>query len=97
MVTGLKKLTAVLLVVVFLVCTGGNALAATEEREPSAGAMTADMLLGRPLGICAIVLGSVVFVISSPFSALGGNFSTAAQKLVVDPTVFTFKRPLGEF
>ena len=57
----------------------------------------ADLALGRPLGLAAIIVGSVVFVISSPFSALGGNFSTAADKLVVDPVMFTFKRPLGEF
>lgn len=93
----LKKVTAIMLIAITLVCLGGNAVAAAGQEDPSAGAMTADLILGRPMGIVAVVLGSVVFVVSSPFSALGGNFSTAAQRLVVEPVMFTFKRPLGEF
>lgn len=95
----LKKVTAIMLIAVTLVCLGGNAMAmnAQDQGDPSAGAMVADLILGRPLGIAAIILGSVTFVISSPFSALGGNFSVAADKLVVEPVVFTFKRPLGDF
>jgi hypothetical protein len=43
----------------------------------------------------ALVGGSVVFVLSLPFSALGGNVGEAADKLVVDPARYTFVRPLG--
>jgi hypothetical protein len=39
--------------------------------------------------------GSIAFVLSLPFSALGGNVGEAAEKLVVDPAMFTFARPLG--
>jgi hypothetical protein len=59
--------------------------------------MVADALIVRPLGICATILGAGFFVISLPFSALGGNVKEAANKLVVAPAKFTFKRPLGEF
>jgi hypothetical protein len=59
--------------------------------------MVVDALLVRPLGLCAVILGAGFFVISLPFSLLGGNVKDAGKKLVVDPAAFTFKRPLGEF
>jgi hypothetical protein len=65
--------------------------------EPSAGAMAVDAVAVRPLGLVATVIGTGLFVISLPFSALGGNVDEAAQQLVVAPARFTFKRPLGEY
>ena len=59
--------------------------------------MIADALVARPVGLVAMVVGSAVYVVSLPFSLLGGNEKQARQKLVVEPTEFTFKRPLGEF
>jgi len=59
--------------------------------------MFADFILVRPVGIVALVAGSVLFVISLPFSALGGNVKAAAKSLVIKPAKFTFTRPLGEF
>jgi hypothetical protein len=59
--------------------------------------MVADALIVRPLGICATILGVGFFIISLPFSALGGNVKEAGKKLIVDPAKFTFARPLGEF
>ena len=41
--------------------------------------------------------GALVFLVSWPFSALGGNSDEAWQTLVVSPATYTFKRPLGEF
>jgi len=76
-----------------------SALAQSKQltQENSAGAMTADLLLVRPVGIVACVLGSAVFVVSLPFSLLGGNSGESAQKLVAEPAKFTFTRPLGDF
>lgn len=59
--------------------------------------MTVDVLLVRPLGLVATVLGSVVFLVASPFSALGGNTQETWDTLVVEPAKFTFQRPLGHF
>jgi hypothetical protein len=59
--------------------------------------MIADLVFCRTLGIVAIAVGSVFFVLSSPFSLLGGNADVAAQKLIYDPANFTFSRPLGDF
>jgi len=67
------------------------------DNEVTAEAMAADFFIVRPLGIVTTVLGTAVFIVSLPFSALGGNTKTACRKLVQDPATFTFTRPLGEF
>lgn len=59
--------------------------------------MIADVIVARPIGLMATVVGSTVYVVSLPFSLLGGNEEQAREKLVKEPTAFTFKRPLGEF
>ncbi len=68
-----------------------------EAEDPSGGAMMFDLAVVRPVGIVATAVGCVFFIVSSPFSALGGNIDTAGEKLVKDPVAYTFKRPLGEF
>jgi hypothetical protein len=57
--------------------------------------MAADALVVRPVGIAATVLGSVLYVISLPFSYAGGNQYEAQKALVEDPARHTFQRPLG--
>jgi hypothetical protein len=59
--------------------------------------MLVDGIVVRPLGIVATLLGGAIFVVTIPFSALGGNVSEAGQSLVAEPARMTFKRPLGEF
>jgi hypothetical protein len=67
------------------------------EKDLAGGMMVADALLIRPLGLVATVGGTVMFIISLPFSALGGNTGEAFDRLMADPAVFTFTRPLGDF
>lgn len=65
--------------------------------EPGSGeAMVIDALIFRPVGLVTTVIGTAVFVVSLPFSALGGNVAEAAEKLVVEPVDYTFKRKLGD-
>ena len=68
---------------------------AGDEDEPGMGAMTADMLIGRPGGLVATVLGTATFLVSLPFSAAGGNVGEAAEHLVMKPAKATFVRCLG--
>lgn len=68
-----------------------------EAEEPTAGTMLADTVLVRPLMLVGTVVGVVAFVITLPFSALGGNVDEAGKILVIDPAKYTFIRPLGEF
>jgi hypothetical protein len=95
-----KNTFVVLLVVVFattVFASSSFAQAAIQDDEISTENMVADAILVRPLGICAVILGTGLFIISLPFSVLGKNVKEAGQKLVVAPAKFTFTRPLGEF
>lgn len=64
--------------------------------DPTFGAMFVDGFVVRPLGVGATVVGTAVWIVTLPFSALGGNVGEATEKLIVDPAEFTFTRPLGE-
>ena len=95
-----KKPMVVFLIIAFAtvsIATNCFAQAAIEASEITTEEMVVDAILVRPLGIVAIVLGAGLFVISLPFSLLGKNVGEAGTKLVVEPSVFTFVRPLGEF
>jgi hypothetical protein len=99
MLPQIKKLTILFLIAALVsVPLGANALAGNYLDEDNNGEkMTADLCLVRPLGIASTVLGAAVFVVSLPFSILGGNVGEAGNKLVVDPAKFTFVRPIGDF
>ena len=64
-------------------------------QNPPAYAMLGDLLIARPLLIVATVIGAGAFVVSLPFTALGGNVGEAGQALVVDPGKAAFVRCLG--
>ena len=68
-----------------------------EREDPSGGEMMYDVIVVRPIGIAATIVGSVFYVISLPFSLLGQNSAEAGEALVKKPAAYTFKRPLGEF
>ena len=63
--------------------------------EPTAGEMMADALMVRPVMALGTVATTAVFLVSLPFSLLGGNAGDAADKLVVEPFKRTFLHPLG--
>ncbi len=65
------------------------------ETEVSGGDVLLDTVALRPLGLLATVLGTATFIVTLPFSALGGNAGEAAKTLVADPFAYTFQRPLG--
>ncbi len=65
------------------------------EENPSALAMVGDLIIARPLLLAMTVVGTATFIVSLPFSALGGNTGQAADTLVVGPAAATFVRCLG--
>ncbi len=75
-------------------------LARTGESRPNppatAGGTTADLLLARPGGAVATVLGTAIFVVGLPFTLINGSTEQAAQTLIVQPANYTFARPLGQ-
>jgi hypothetical protein len=80
------------------VVTIGTAMATNpvaEYENPSFGAMTADLLVTRPITLVATVFGGAVFLLSSPFAAMGDNIDQSAETLVKMPFRATFSRCLG--
>ena len=65
------------------------------EEEPTALAMTGDAGGGGGVLFATTVVGSVVYVVSLPFSLLGGNAEEAGETLVLGPAKATFVRCLG--
>jgi hypothetical protein len=95
-----RKHMIVLLTVLALVavpCTSCFAQSLEHDDDIVAGKMAGDALVVRPLGACATIIGGAVFIVSLPFSALGGNTGEAFDYMVKDPFKFTFNRPLGDF
>ena len=67
----------------------------TIEETPSALAMTGDAFFVRPVMLGVTVIGTAIFIISSPFAALGGNIGDSFEQLVEKPFETTFVRCLG--
>ena len=66
-----------------------------QTEQPSFFAMAGDLVFARPLMLATTVVGAAVFVVSSPFSAAGGNVKDAANTLIKQPFDATFRRCLG--
>lgn len=69
--------------------------ARTLEETPSAAAMAGDALFARPVLFATTVVGSAIYLVSLPFSLLGGNAGEAGEVLVIRPAEATFVRCLG--
>ena len=65
------------------------------NNRPSAMAMLADAVLARPVLLAGTLAGTGLFVVTLPFSALGGNVKEAADTLVVGLAKSTFPRCMG--
>jgi len=76
----------------------GQAVPANEQlpRDRAGGDMVLDAVFVRPMGLVAIVAGSVAFVVALPFTLLSGSVGSSADELVKKPIDYTFKRPLGQ-
>jgi hypothetical protein len=97
---GVRKLATILLIAAFLIIPLGGSVQAEPTKyppEPSSAIMVADFFVARPIGLASLILGTAAFIVSSPFSALGDNIDQAYNLMIVDPAVYTFKRPLGGF
>ena len=66
-----------------------TALAAIEIDEsdfgPSYETMVVDTVVGKPLQLVNAVAGTAAYIVSLPFSIIGGNPDQAQQKLFVEP------------
>lgn len=96
-----KKKSLVFLIAAVLLFTWAASPVLAKEKQSITGedrnamSMMFDLVILRPLGLAATVIGTAFFVVSLPFSVLGGNTGEAAKKLMVEPAKYTFTRPLG--
>lgn len=65
------------------------------EARPGEVAMIGDAVIARPLMLASTVIGTALFIVTLPASALGGNVPEAGEKLVAAPARSTFLRCLG--
>ncbi len=89
----LRWLTALCLSAVLL--APSLATAEVIEEKPTAVAMVTDLVLVRPALLAITAVGTAVYVVSLPFSLVGGNAGEAAETLVLGPANNTFVRCLG--
>jgi hypothetical protein len=104
-----KHLVVCLLAVSLLLAPlAGSALAYRDrvDEKVSAEKMTADLLIVRPIGLISMLAGSMLFVVSLPFSWTEKNdsqedyansLSENLDKFLAEPSRYTFQRRLGRF
>jgi hypothetical protein len=88
----MRKIIISLMVCLFVLNSTAAFAAETDDLM-----VTGDLVLARPLGIVATVIGSAVFFVSLPFTIPSGSVSHTGAVMVGEPFNFTFRRPLGDF
>jgi hypothetical protein len=95
----MKRLKRVFLisVVISLVIVNLYTAGWTEEKwnkdDPTTDELNIiDLLIARPIGIAAGIIGTGVFILSLPFTIPTGSVDEAAQMFVVKPFNFSFVR-----
>lgn len=58
--------------------------------------MALDLIVTRPAGVVATVVGATLFVLALPFTLPNGSVGESACELVKRPAAYTFARPLGD-
>ena len=97
----LRKITAALAAATLMSVASTVAIAAEDYGDsvsaaPSPEAMAFDLVVVRPLGVAATVIGVGLFVLSLPVDLITWNVKDPAKRLVGDPARYTFARDLGE-
>jgi hypothetical protein len=87
------KKACIILIASLIFFTHAAAFAESRSGEKIA----ADLVIMRPLGVAATVVGTAVFVVSLPFALITNDVPKTAKELVVDPFNYTFERRLGDF
>ena len=96
------KQSTVLFIIMALIFISSTAPVLAQDtskdlNERSGEKMAFDLVILRPVGFVGTAAGTVVFVLSLPFSLLGKNHQEAFENMVKEPARYTFTRPLGDF
>ena len=65
-----------------------NEIQVERPAGPSGGAMTIDLLVVRPLSFAALVIGTAISLVATPFPLVSGTTSPVYEKLVIEPYTF---------
>lgn len=98
LVTAKRLVVSFLLTAVLVGSVPASAAGVSDEGvsdRPTPGSIILDAMIARPLGLVATAAGSALFVVTLPFSILGGNVGEVANNLVKKPAATTFTRCLG--
>jgi hypothetical protein len=90
----MKTRALTLICAVAIVLAGATASGA--EKKPSLVVKVADAVFVRPLSLGSAAVGSAVFVLGLPITAIRKEVKPAGNALVVRPINNTFHRPLGD-
>ena len=55
-----------------------------------------DLIVARPLGIVAGIVGTTIFVVALPFTIPSGNVGNAADMFIAQPFRFSFTRKIPD-
>ncbi len=95
----LQKAGIAALVAAMMLSPATPALA--QRAEPVTGDrgtdMAVDLILVRPLGIAATVIGTAGFLVALPFTVPTGSVGETAREWIGAPLEYTFNRRLGDF
>ncbi len=88
-----------LLAIGIILVVGSVSLAAegwTQVQKPDDDLPLADLLLARPLGFAAGIVGTGLFIVTLPFTIPTKSVDKAGKMLVSDPFNFSFSRPFPD-
>jgi len=95
-----RKIIVVIMSLVMIIGFSAQAMArpcCEKAEEASAAAILADAVFIRPFWLGCTVLGTGVFVLTSPFTLIGKNIGHSAKVLVAEPAINAFGYPLGSY
>jgi hypothetical protein len=70
--------------------------AQTAHSDPPGELIIADVLVMRPLGFAACIVGLAGALVAWPFAAITNSCDRVCTALIVKPYKYTFERPLGQ-
>jgi hypothetical protein len=85
-------IVAVLMMLILLASPAAFALSGDRD----ANNMLADTLLLRPIGVAALAMGTVLYIVSLPAAIMTDSQKETYKVLIKEPSDYVFKRPVGE-
>jgi len=80
-----------------IIYSNGLAWEKWKEDDPSTDEWSMiDILIARPLGIAAGILGTGLFILSLPFTIPSNSVENAAEMFIVNPFKFSFTREIPD-